>query len=498
MDFWRTDDSSTWQEESWSQNLHESLFKSCESKKQTTKKSKKRDSEVPSIKEKRIQSAEGESICEEEAVPRKKKKKGNAKLQNGGSDDVQNPEMPARKEKFRPKIPAISSETALHDLNEPVTQNSDVSSTEINEVENAVVQSKDKTKKNRKRKPKNNKFKDKTTAGEGENGTDCGHDVQSQITDVKESSVESSEANLSGKERRKLRRKLAKQQLRTEKQEQAEIMDKKMSDESKIDLPSTDDSESKGTDEDDIPDTSNHGDTKSNLILANTRRKTQMKPDVSLKIQMESQLKSSQFRFLNEQLYKVTGDKAKDMFAADASAFLTYHEGFTQQVKQWPSNPVDIFIEVLKKRPASLVVGDFGCGDAKIARSVKQKVHSFDLYPMNKHVTVCDTKKVPLKDGVLDVAVFCLALMGTNWMDYVKEANRVLKTGGLLKVAEVASRFTSPASFLSVMKSLGFQLKTKDVSNKMFYLFDFKKKQVVTAVPAVKGPILKPCLYKKR
>lgn len=324
---------------------------------QTTKKSKKRDSEVPSIKEKRIQSAEGESICEEEAVPRKKKKKGNAKLQNGGSDYVQNPEMPARKEKSRPKIPAISSETALQDLNEPVTQNGDVSSTEMNEIENAVVQSKEKTKKNRKRKPKNNKFKDKTTAGESENGTDCDHDVQSQITDVKESSVESSEANLSGKERRKLRRKLAKQQLRTEKQEQAEIMDKKMSDESKIDLPSnslqqpcTDDSESKGKDEDDIPDTSNHGDTKSNLILANTRRKTQMKPDVSLKIQMESQLKSSQFRFLNEQLYKVTGDKAKDMFAADASAFLTYHEGFTQQVKQWPSNPVDIFIEVLKKR----------------------------------------------------------------------------------------------------------------------------------------------------
>ena len=45
-------------------------------------------------------------------------------------------------------------------------------------------------------------------------------------------------------------------------------------------------------------------------------------------------------------------------------------------------------------RPASLVVGDFGCGDAKIARSVKQKVHSFDLHSINKHVTVCDTKKV--------------------------------------------------------------------------------------------------------
>ena len=42
----------------------------------------------------------------------------------------------------------------------------------------------------------------------------------------------------------------------------------------------------------------------------------------------------------------------------------------------------------------TLVVADFGCGDCKIARSVKNKVHSFDLAPTCDLVTVCDMAKV--------------------------------------------------------------------------------------------------------
>ena len=40
------------------------------------------------------------------------------------------------------------------------------------------------------------------------------------------------------------------------------------------------------------------------------------------------------------------------------------------------------------------VVADFGCGDAKIARSVENKVHSFDLVALNKHVKACDMSHV--------------------------------------------------------------------------------------------------------
>lgn len=45
-------------------------------------------------------------------------------------------------------------------------------------------------------------------------------------------------------------------------------------------------------------------------------------------------------------------------------------------------------------RPASLVVADFGCGDCKIASSIRNKVHSFDLVPLSPLVTVCDMAKV--------------------------------------------------------------------------------------------------------
>jgi hypothetical protein len=52
---------------------------------------------------------------------------------------------------------------------------------------------------------------------------------------------------------------------------------------------------------------------------------------------------------------------------------------------------VDRFVNSL---PRSLIIGDFGCGEAKLAQSVKHKVHSFDLVAPNKHVVACDIANV--------------------------------------------------------------------------------------------------------
>jgi hypothetical protein len=43
-----------------------------------------------------------------------------------------------------------------------------------------------------------------------------------------------------------------------------------------------------------------------------------------------------------------------------------------------------------------------------------QKVHSFDLVAAAPHVVACNMAHVPLEDASVDVAVFSLALMGTD------------------------------------------------------------------------------------
>jgi ribosomal RNA-processing protein 8 len=90
-------------------------------------------------------------------------------------------------------------------------------------------------------------------------------------------------------------------------------------------------------------------------------------------------------------------------------------------------NPLDNIIKYIKSKPANLIVADFGCGEANLAKSVKNKVHSFDLVAANEHVAQCDMKNVPLGNQSVDIAVFCLSLMGTNAVEFLCEAHRVLK-----------------------------------------------------------------------
>jgi ubiquinone/menaquinone biosynthesis C-methylase UbiE len=103
-----------------------------------------------------------------------------------------------------------------------------------------------------------------------------------------------------------------------------------------------------------------------------------------------------------------------------------------------------------------LTVADFGCGEARLSRTLSKVyssnvlVHSFDLAkPIGENaalVTPCDMAKVPLDSMTVDIAIFCLSLMGTNFGDFIREADRVLKSGGRLLIAEVKSRFQRGSS----------------------------------------------------
>ena len=147
-----------------------------------------------------------------------------------------------------------------------------------------------------------------------------------------------------------------------------------------------------------------------------------------LQEQMKKTLAGGKFRFLNEQLYTTTGEEAFGLFQSKPELFDEYHEGFRSQVESWPQNPVDIFISQLKPMPKDTVIADLGCGDAQIAAELpKHNVLSFDLVAKNDRVTACDIAHLPLEDASVDVAIFCLSLMGTDFLKFLKEAYRVLK-----------------------------------------------------------------------
>jgi ribosomal RNA-processing protein 8 len=147
-----------------------------------------------------------------------------------------------------------------------------------------------------------------------------------------------------------------------------------------------------------------------------------------LQSKMQKKLSGSKFRWLNESLYTKESAESYKLFTQDPELFKIYHEGFATQVKEWPLNPVDIFVKYLESKPNKTVVADMGCGVAQIAQMLHEKmtIHSFDLVAGNEFITACDIAHVPLKKSTVDVVIFALSLMGTNFADFLVEAKRIL------------------------------------------------------------------------
>lgn len=302
-----------------------------------------------------------------------------------------------------------------------------------------------------------------------------------------------------------------------------------------------------------------------------------------LQQKMMAKLSGSRFRWINEQLYTISSEEALKLVKDTPSLFDEYHQGFNQQVASWPENPVDVFVNQIKTRgktrpvnaPGGLpglqnkqvVIADMGCGEAQLSLDVNNfvndynkkthkknkknfkgldiKVHSFDLKQQNERITVADIKNVPLPDESCSIVIFCLSLMGTNFLDFIKEAWRILIPRGEIWIAEIKSRFSESGGdtknqnqnqqligeeFVNSLKSFGLFHKLTDNSNKMFTRFEFfkpppdilrerqlkiqkKKKKFIededdrTDIEKLESKrlekaegewLLKPCIYKRR
>ena len=214
-----------------------------------------------------------------------------------------------------------------------------------------------------------------------------------------------------------------------------------------------------------------------------------------LQAAMRQKLVSARFRHLNQTLYTTPSAHSLELFQQNPEMFQEYHEGFRRQVEVWPENPVDGYIHQIKargqqrgptKKPGApesndseavislprtegtSYIADLGCGDAALAqgfqadsKKLKLRISSYDLQNPSPLVTKADIANLPLEDGSVDIAIFCLALMGTNWIDFIEEAYRILRWKGELWVAEIKSRFRRVGQ-KRVEHSVGNRTKTPD------------------------------------
>ena len=134
-----------------------------------------------------------------------------------------------------------------------------------------------------------------------------------------------------------------------------------------------------------------------------------------------------------------------------------YHTLYQESRKDWAVIPYEEMIRWCQQR-SGYTIGDFGCGEAKLAEAVSDRhtVYSFDHIAINDNAIACDMAHVPLDDETLDVAIFSLALMGSNFTNYLREAHRTLKLDGQLHIIESTSRFSDRGQFRTDLEALGF------------------------------------------
>ena len=174
-----------------------------------------------------------------------------------------------------------------------------------------------------------------------------------------------------------------------------------------------------------------------------------------------------------------------DRLQKDTGEWEQYHRLYRDARKTWNLVPFEEFIAWASKRER-YVIADMGCGEAKVAEALQNRhtIHSFDHVAINEGVIACDISRTPLDPDSVDVALFSLSLMGSNFSDYLAEAHRILKLDGHLHIWEATSRFSDADAFVDGLRNLGFDLIGKNLHSKFTHIHCIKSGR--SSIDAVK------------
>ena len=182
------------------------------------------------------------------------------------------------------------------------------------------------------------------------------------------------------------------------------------------------------------------------------------------------------FTQVNNRWYASSSQKTHERLTQNPEEWAHYHTLYQDLRKSWDVVPFEEEIAFWAEREGK-VLGDFGCGEALIAKALgeRHRVYSFDHVAIDDDVVACDIRSVPVLDGELHGAIFCLSLMGTNFTDYIREAHRCLKIDGELHIWEGSGRLKEPEAFVKGLKELGFETMKMQVKGGFIYIRAFKE-----------------------
>ena len=206
------------------------------------------------------------------------------------------------------------------------------------------------------------------------------------------------------------------------------------------------------------------------------------------KVRLQSELSQ-----LHKKYKTMNSANLHNEFAADPEQWTKYHEISEENEKSFPEediprNQIIRKLDTYKTKRTKTIV-DLGCGKAQIYEHFKDdkrfNIISYDHVSFSENVTKCDIQSTPLEDDSVEICILSLAMWGSNCKTYIKEAHRILESGGMLYIIEPTKRWTdfdeqgkiqSIASnkLHDLLEENGFGVVTKTINK--FSLFETIKK----------------------
>ena len=166
-----------------------------------------------------------------------------------------------------------------------------------------------------------------------------------------------------------------------------------------------------------------------------------------------------------------------EYFRSNPDKWREYHSIREENKKEWVEDPINVIAEKLNKNRHQ-VIADLGCGMNQLKTLVKSysQWYSFDHYSDDETVIKADISDLReyLQDNSVDAAVFCMSLWGTNYMDYIKESYRYLKSGGIVYIAEPKDKINQ-SELIGGATQIGFEIISIDFERNGKSYIEFKK-----------------------